>query len=103
MKATGHVTVGNARGTLPGLKLDIDPPTELRDLITRQPGQKRMAPSTQRAVCRYYNDQLPIALLRLASGCWQRGILPLLAPWSYGEIVLSLLNGSYGRAVAQIE
>ena len=82
--------------------MDIDP-KQLSDLITETVRTEVHDAPTERALfIGKTNHQLTDALLRLARLLDTRQDIPLLAPMVIREIYYRLLNGSYGRRIAQI-
>src|SRR5882762_25393 len=102
LPATGHVTVATPEKPYLALQLDIDP-RQLSDLITETVRTEAHGAPTERALfIGSTNDQLTDALLRLARLLETPQDVPLLAPMVIREVYYRLLNGSYGRRIAQI-
>jgi len=102
LPATGHVTVATPEKPYLCLQVDIDP-RQLSELITETiRTEVKGAPSERALFVGTTNDQLTDALLRLARLLDTPQDIPLLAPMVLREIYYRLLNGSYGRRIAQI-
>src|SRR5713101_4413362 len=102
LPAIGHVTVATPEKPYFALQLDIDP-RQLSDLITEQIRTEGRGAPTERAMfVGSANDQLTDALLRLARLLDTPQDIPLLAPMVVREIYYRLLNGLYGRRIAQM-
>jgi AraC-like DNA-binding protein len=102
LPATGHVTVATPEKPYFALQLDIDP-RQLSDLITETARTEVRGDPAERAIfVGSTNDQLTDALLRLARLLDTPQDIPLLAPMVIREIYYRLLNGFYGRRIAQI-
>ena len=102
LPATGHVTVATPEKPYLCLQVDIDP-RQLSELITETVRTEMQgAPSERALFVGTTNDQLTDALLRLARLLDTPQDIPLLAPMVIREIYYRLLNGSYGRRIAQI-
>jgi AraC-like DNA-binding protein len=96
------VTVATPEKPYLALQLDIDP-RQLIDLITEQVRMEGRGAPTERALfIGSTNDQLTDALLRLARLLDTPQDIPLLSPMVIREIYYRLLNGLYGRRVAQM-
>jgi AraC-like DNA-binding protein len=102
LPATGHVTVATPEKPYLCLQVDIDP-RQLSELITETVRTEvQGAPSERALFIGTTNDQLTDALLRLARLLETPQDIPLLAPMVLREIYYRLLNGLYGRRIAQI-
>ena len=102
LPATGHVTVATPEKPYLCLQVDIDP-KQLSDLVTETVRTEMEGSPTERALfIGSTNDQLTDALLRLARLLDTPRDVPLLAPMVIREVYYRLLNGSYGRRIAQI-
>jgi AraC-like DNA-binding protein len=98
----GQVTVASPEKPYIALQLDIDPRL-LSELITETVRAEVHGATTERAVfIGSINDQLTDALLRLARLLDTPRDIRLLAPMVICEIYYRLLNGYYGRRIAQI-
>ena len=102
LPAIGHVTLATPERPYLCLQVDLDP-RQLSDLITETVQTEMRGAPTERALfIGRTNDQLTDALLRLARLLETPQDIPLLAPMVIREIYYRLLNGSYGRRIAQI-
>lgn len=102
LPATGHVTAATPEKPYLAMQLDIDP-KQLSDLITETVRTEVHGAPTERALfIGSTSDQLFDALLRLARLLDTPPDIPLLAPMVIREIYYRLLNGLYGRRIAQI-
>jgi AraC-type transcriptional regulator N-terminus len=102
LPATGHVTVATPEKPYPCLQADIDP-KQLSDLITEMGRTEWHAAPAERALfIGKTNDQLTDVVLRLARLLETLQDIPILAPMVIRESYYRLLNGSYGRRIAQI-
>jgi len=102
LPATGHVTVATPEQPHLCLQVDLDP-RQLSDLITETVRTEVDGAPTERALfIGSTDDQLTDALLRLARLLDTPRDIALLAPMVIREIYYRLLNGPYGRRIAQI-